>query len=82
MNSIYDIFKIFSHIFRLAFRLIKVNRKIMLKKTLRSGASHIFCLKILIFRRVRYCYYIVSVGSPDGLCLLYYMIFFLSEVCG
>ena len=48
----------------------------MLEKALRLGVSHTFCLKNSIFLRIRYCYYIASVGSPGSPGLLYYMIFF------
>jgi len=69
-------FKIFVTYLDVAFRLIVVNRKIMLEKALRLGVPHTFCLKSSIFRCIRYCYYIVSVGSPGSPSLLYYMIFF------
>ena len=81
MNSIYDIFKIFITYFRLAFRLIMVNRKIMLERTLRLGVSHILCLEILIFRRIRYCYYIVTIGFPPRGCRIIIYVILSSVWC-
>ena len=68
--------KFFITYFGLVLRLIVVNRKIMLKRDLRLEVSHIFCLKILIFLCIRYCYCIVDVGSGGIASFLYYMIFF------
>jgi len=52
----------------------------MLERALRLGVSHISVWKILIFRCIRYCYYIVDVGSPGSPSLLYYMIFSAGRV--
>ena len=64
-------FKNFITYFERAFRLILVNRKIMLERTLRLGVSHILCLENFDFSAhtilLLYSYYRV----PGGVELSY-----------
>ena len=49
-----------------AFRLIMVNRKIMLERALHLGISHTFCLENFDFSAHTILLFIASVGSPGG----------------